>query len=102
MGNLYHIKSLVEQCPNLRVEIQGYASEEGGHAHNQDLSDRRAARIKEWLIAQGVSSDKIAGTIGYGDTRPAVRERTDVSATELEAERAQNRRIAVRVVQACQ
>jgi outer membrane protein OmpA-like peptidoglycan-associated protein len=102
MGNLYHIKSLVEQCPNLRVEIQGYASEEGTHEHNQDLSDRRAARIKEWLIAQGVSSDKIAGTIGYGDTRPAVRERTDVSATELEAERAQNRRIAVRVVQACQ
>jgi outer membrane protein OmpA-like peptidoglycan-associated protein len=102
MGNLYHIKALVEQCPNLKVEIQGYASEEGGAQHNQDLSDRRAARIKGWLIDQGVSSDKIAGTIGYGDTRPAVRERSDVSAAELEAERAQNRRIAVRVVQACQ
>lgn len=102
MGNLYRIKSLVEQCPSLRVEIQGYASEEGGAQHNQDLSERRAARIKEWLINQGVSSDKIAGTIGYGDTRPAVRERSDVSASELEAERAQNRRIAVRVVQACQ
>jgi outer membrane protein OmpA-like peptidoglycan-associated protein len=102
MSNLYHILSLVNQCPNLRVEIQGYASEEGGAQHNQDLSDRRAARIKGWLIDQGVSSDKIAGTIGYGDTRPAVRERSDVSASELEAERAQNRRIAVRVVQACQ
>jgi outer membrane protein OmpA-like peptidoglycan-associated protein len=102
MGNLYHILSLVNQCPNLRVEIQGYASEEGGAQHNQDLSDRRAARIKGWLIDQGVSPNKIAGTIGYGDTRPAVRERSDVSASELEAERAQNRRIAVRVVQACQ
>jgi outer membrane protein OmpA-like peptidoglycan-associated protein len=102
MGNLYHIKALVEQCPNLKVEVQGYASEEGTHEHNQDLSERRAMRIHDWLIAQGVSPDKITRTVGYGDTRPAVRERTDVSASELETERAQNRRISVMVVQACQ
>ncbi len=102
MSNLYHIKALVDQCPNLKVEVQGYASEEGTHEHNQDLSERRASRIREWLIAQGVSADKITRTVGYGDTRPAVRERTDVSASELEAERTQNRRIAVMVVQACQ
>jgi outer membrane protein OmpA-like peptidoglycan-associated protein len=102
MGHLYHIKALVEQCPNLKVEVQGYASEEGTHEHNQELSERRAARIHDWLIAQGVSPDKITRTVGYGDTRPAVRERTDVSASELEAERTQNRRISVMVVQACQ
>ncbi len=102
MGNLYHIKALVEQCPNLKVEVQGYASEEGTHEHNQDLSERRATRIHDWLIAQGVSPDKITRTVGYGDTRPAVRERTDVSASVLETERAQNRRISVMVVQACQ
>jgi outer membrane protein OmpA-like peptidoglycan-associated protein len=102
MGHLYHIKALVDQCPNLKVEIQGYASEEGTHEHNQELSERRATRIHDWLIAQGVSPDRITRTIGYGDTRPAVRERTDVSATELEAERTQNRRISVMVVQACQ
>ncbi len=61
MGNLYHIKSLVEQCPSLKVEIQGYASEEGESQHNQDLSERRAARIKEWLINQGVSSGQDRG-----------------------------------------
>ncbi len=102
MGHLYHIKALVDQCPNLKVEIQGYASEEGTHEHNQELSERRATRIHDWLIAQGVSPDKITRTIGYGDTRPAVRERTDVSASDLEAERTQNRRISVMVVQACQ
>ena len=102
MSNLYHIKALVDQCPNLKVEIQGYASEEGGAQHNQDLSERRAARIKGWLLDQGVSPDRITRTVGYGDTRPAVRERTDVSASELEAERVQNRRISVMVVQACQ
>ncbi len=102
MSNLYRIKALVDQCPSLRVEIEGFASEEGTAEHNQELSEERAARIKSWLIDQGVNPNKIAGTIGYGDTRPAVRERTDVSAAELEAERVQNRRIAVRVVEACQ
>ena len=102
MGNLYHIKALVDQCPSLKVEIMGYASEEGTAEHNQTLSEARANRIKSWLIEQGESPDKIAGTIGYGATRNAVRERTDVSAAELESERVQNRRIAVRVVQACQ
>src|SRR5581483_6318116 len=102
MNHLYHIKALVEQCPALRVEIEGFASEEGTAQHNQELSERRADRIKTWLISQGVNPVKIASTIGYGETRPAVRERTDVSAAELESERAQNRRIAVKVVQTCQ
>ncbi len=102
LEHLYHIKALVDQCTSLKVEVQGYASGEGTSEHNQTLSEARANRIREWLIAQGVSPDKITRTIGYGDTRPAVRERTDVSASELEAERTQNRRIAVMVVQACQ
>jgi outer membrane protein OmpA-like peptidoglycan-associated protein len=102
LSNLYQIKHLVEQCPNLRVEIQGFASAEGTPEHNMVLSQLRADRIKTWLISQGVSPDKIASTRGFGTSNPAVRERTDVSAAELEAERVQNRRIAVKVVQACQ
>ena len=102
LDHLYHIKALVEQCPNLKVEVDGYASGEGTTEHNQTLSEARANRIRDWLIAQGVSPDKITRTVGYGDTRPAVRERSDVSAAELEAERTQNRRIAVMVVQTCQ
>ncbi len=102
LTNLYQIKALVQQCPNLRVEIQGFASAEGTPEHNMVLSQLRADRIKTWLISQGVSPDKIASTKGFGTTNPAVIERTDVSASELEAERVQNRRIAVKVVQACQ
>ena len=102
LANLYQIKHLVEQCPNLRVEIQGFASEEGTAEHNMVLSQLRADRIKTWLIAQGVSPDKIASTKGFGTSNPAVKERTDVSPAELEAERVQNRRIAVKVVQPCQ
>jgi hypothetical protein len=102
LTNLYQIKALVQQCPNLRVEIQGFASAEGTPEHNQRLSELRADRIKTWLVEQGVSPDKVASTKGFGTSNPAVKERTDVSAAELEAERVQNRRIAVKVVQPCQ
>lgn len=101
MSHLYEIKQLVNQCPNLRVEIQGYASQEGTTEHNQELSERRADRIKSWLVEQGVNSNHVVRTIGYGETNVAVKERTNVSAATLEAERTQNRRIAVKVVQAC-
>ena len=101
ISNLYQIRELIDQCPGLKVEVQGYASQEGTPAHNQELSERRADRIKNWLIDQGVSPDKITRTIGYGEARTAVPERTDVSPAELEAARVQNRRAAVMVVQTC-
>ncbi len=58
---------------------------------NQRLSEQRADRIKASLIAQGVNSDKIASTRGFGTSNPGVSERTGASPAELEAERVQNR-----------
>ena len=40
------IKALVEQCPDLKVEIEGHASGEGEAKHNQYLSEIRAERVK--------------------------------------------------------
>lgn len=99
--NLTTIKRLVMQCPDMRIEIQGFASNEGTPERNQELSEMRAARIKTWLIAQGVGPEKIVATVGYGTSRPLVREPVGGSAEDLEKARVQNRRIAVRVVQTC-
>jgi outer membrane protein OmpA-like peptidoglycan-associated protein len=101
MNNLYYIKSLVNQCPELKVEIQGHASDEGTVERNQELSEMRAKRIKSWLIEQGVNPNKISGTVGYGTSYNAVKEPTSGTAADLEAARVQNRRIGVRVVETC-
>jgi outer membrane protein OmpA-like peptidoglycan-associated protein len=101
MNNLYYIKSLVNQCPDLRVEIQGHSSDEGTVARNQELSELRAKRIQSWLIEQGVNPYKITGAVGYGTSDNAVVEPTTGSAANLEAARVQNRRVAVKVVQTC-
>ena len=100
--NLRNIKTLVNQCPGLKVEIQGHASHEGTVTRNQELSEMRARKIKQWLIDQGVSSSKIATTVGLGTSDDAVNEPTNSTPEQLEAARTLNRRIAVKVVEGCE
>jgi outer membrane protein OmpA-like peptidoglycan-associated protein len=104
LDNLNKIKALIEQCDNLKVEIEGHASSEGEVKRNQELSDMRAARVKQWLIDQGVNPNRIVRTIGYGSSKPVIPEPKQgkkVTAAMVEQARAQNRRIAVRVVDSC-
>jgi len=102
MQSLRNIKILVNQCPELKVEIQGHASHEGTVARNQELSEMRARKIRNWLIGQDVNSNKITATVGLGTTDDAVYESTNSSPEQLESERVQNRRIAVKVTEGCQ
>ena len=74
LENLNRIKALVEQCGDLKVEIEGHASGEGKADRNQELSEMRAARVKSWLVEQGVSSAKIVKTVGYGSSKPIIPE----------------------------
>ena len=101
MGNLYNIKSLIDQCPNLQVEIQGHASDEGSPERNQELSQLRAERVRAWLIDKGVNPSKISAAVGYGTSMNAVQEPTNGTPAQLEAARVLNRRISVKVVRAC-
>lgn len=101
MESLNKIYALVQQCPDLRVEIEGHASSEGNATRNQELSDLRAAAVKNWLVNQGVDAAKIVKTIGYGSSQPRIAEPKKGSKDQIEAARKQNRRIALRVVETC-
>lgn len=106
--SLAKIMSYVNQCPGLRVMIEGHASREGTEKRNMELSDQRAARVKAWLVERGISEEKVAGIIGFGSARNAVeepapdsKEARNMDPAALENIRRQNRRIAVRVVRTC-
>lgn len=98
----------VNQCPGLGVIIEGHASREGTEKRNQELSDMRAKKVRDWLVERGVDASKIEATIGYGSRQNAVpepdpksKEARQMNAAALEDIRKQNRRIAVRVVRTC-
>lgn len=55
--------------PNLRIEISGHTDNVGQAENNQTLSENRALAVKNYLVKQGINSNRIT-TIGYGSTKP--------------------------------
>ncbi|HKQ87412.1 MAG TPA: OmpA family protein [Candidatus Acidoferrales bacterium] len=58
-------KKYLEYDPDAKLSIEAHADERGSRPFNQDLSERRVERIKDYLVQQGVSADKIQ-TAAYG------------------------------------
>ena len=54
---------------NLNVTVEGHADERGTREYNLALGDRRANAAKDYLMSQGISSNRVT-TISYGKERP--------------------------------
>ena len=67
------------------VEIQGHTDNTGTREHNQDLSDRRANSVKDWLTSHGIDASRLEAK-GYGQTRP-------IAPNVTARNRARNRRV---------
>lgn len=57
------------QYPDNQLVVEGHTDSTGSDAHNQVLSENRAASVADYLIDQGVSSNKIV-VYGFGESRP--------------------------------
>jgi outer membrane protein OmpA-like peptidoglycan-associated protein len=67
---LKEIGTMLQQHPDLKVLIEGHTDDQGTAAGNQALSDKRAAAVKAYLVANyGIGADRLT-TRGYGQTRP--------------------------------
>ena len=62
-------KKYLEYDPDAKLSVEAYADERGSKPFNQDLSERRVERIKQYLVDQGISADKVQ-TAAYGKERP--------------------------------
>ncbi len=61
-------KKYLEYDGDAKLSIEAYADVRGSKSFNQDLSERRVERIKQYLVDQGISADKIQ-TAAYGKDR---------------------------------
>jgi len=62
---------ILQDNPKAKVRIAGYTSASGTRDYNQDLSERRAKVVEEYLINEGVVTPDRLSTIGFGETNPA-------------------------------
>ena len=61
---------VLKQHPEVPVVIEGHCDERGTIEYNLALGDKRAAAVKNFLIALGIESSRLS-TISYGKERPA-------------------------------
>lgn len=55
--------------PNYAITIEGHADERGTREYNLALGARRAASTRDYLVSQGVPSNRMK-TISYGKEKP--------------------------------
>lgn len=73
------------------LAIEGHTDSTGTAAHNQDLSERRAASVQRYLVAQGISRNRTSST-GLGQHHP-------VASNNNATGRQQNRRVEIVIQQ---
>jgi peptidoglycan-associated lipoprotein len=62
--------------PKARVEVEGHCDDIGSAEYNLALGAKRAQVAKDFLVTQGVASDRLV-TISYGKEAPACFEPTE-------------------------
>ena len=81
-GDLRVLTALLEEYPDIVIELSSHTDYQGSDEYNIGLSKRRADAARRWLISQGgIAANRIKFQ-GYGETQPIVvsqrlMERTD-------------------------
>lgn len=86
---LEDMSETLNKFKGIKLLIQGHTCDIGKD-QNKGLSDRRAERVKEFLVSKGVESDRIL-TKGLADTDPLLSNKTEYG-------RIKNRRVEFEVI----
>jgi len=84
---LLEVVRLLQAHPKWKVEVQGHTDSVGTAMYNQQLSQRRAEAVRQFLIQRGIKAERIQAR-GYGSSRP-------IAPNTTEEGRALNRRTEI-------
>jgi len=87
MATVRKLAEVMMQNPDRTVLVEGFTDSTGSHAHNQDLSERRAQSVAQALTSLGVERQRVA-TRGYGEAYP-------VASNDSVSNRQLNRRVEI-------
>lgn len=82
---LNKLLGLLRRHPEMVIQINGHTDSRGADAYNQELSERRARAVVDYLVQNGIDPAR-ATSRGFGSTRP-------VADNQTEAGRQLNRRV---------
>src|SRR5690606_31353821 len=80
---------VLEEYPDIRIEIVGHTDDQGTPEHNLQLSKDRAEAVKKYLVDGGIDESRLE-TRGAGESEP-------IASNADEAGRAKNRRTEFKI-----
>lgn len=82
---LAKVAGIILAYPDLQLKINGYTDNIGSDQYNEQLSNERAAAVRDFLISQGVSANNVMAQ-GFGKSDP-------IASNDTPSGRQQNRRV---------
>ncbi len=87
---LSRVAGILLTSKDYSLSVNGHTDDVGSDVYNQELSERRAQAVRDYLVGAGLSAE-IFTVIGHGKARPLVPGKTDEA-------RAKNRRVELGIV----
>jgi outer membrane protein OmpA-like peptidoglycan-associated protein len=81
------VARVLNQYPQTNITIAGHTDSTGAAAHNMQLSEKRAANVKNALVGEGVNPARMTA-VGYGASKP-------VADNDTPEGRQMNRRVTI-------
>lgn len=79
--------ALTKEDPNSKIIVEGHTDSQGSDASNQDLSERRARSVRDYLVSRGIAADRLTSQ-GFGSTH-------SIADNKSPEGRANNRRVEI-------
>ncbi len=90
------LHDLLEDNPEIKIELGSHTDSVDDEDYNQKLSQRRAQSTVNYLIKKGIAADRLVAK-GYGESKPIARN-TNPDGTDNKAGRDRNRRTEFKIL----
>ncbi|HUR11741.1 MAG TPA: OmpA family protein [Flavitalea sp.] len=87
---LHDVIVILNENPDLKLEIEGHSDNTGSLSHNLQLSEKRAQSVKKYLVSKGIQVNRLNAQ-GFGQDKP-------IDTNSTEEGRSKNRRVALKLI----
>ncbi|MEM1122687.1 MAG: OmpA family protein, partial [Bacteroidota bacterium] len=91
-AQLNNVIRVMNEYPKVKIEVNGHTDSRGDTAMNKVLSEGRAKAVRDYLIQNGIKTDRILKAVGFGENDP-------IATNETDEGRQENRRSEVVIVE---
>ncbi len=88
--NLEKVVEVMMLEPEIQLLVKAHTDDRGTSKHNQELSDKRAKAVRDYLVSSGIAKNRIQ-CLGFGNTQP-------IEDNKSEEGRARNRRVEFEIL----